>query len=60
MNWHVQEADQGIERIGAAVLSGPMESFEALEEPEEAASAKLIAKELFPTGDSLPRSGIIS
>ena len=36
-------------------MSGPVQSFG--EEPEEAVPVKYIAKELFPTGDNLSRSG---
>ena len=36
-------------------MSGPVQSFE--EEPEEAVPVKHIAKELFPDGDHLSRSG---
>ncbi len=53
----MQEADQAAEGIGAAVMSGPVQSFE---EPEEAAPLKHIAKELFPTGDPPPNSGTMS
>ncbi len=53
----MQEADQGVERVGAAVMSGPVQSFE---EPEEAAPLKHSAKELFPTGDPPPNPGTMS
>jgi len=72
---YVQEAPMGVERVNGAVMSGQVESHAVAEEPEQAVSvkqmmdeceqaahAKQIAKELFPTGERLSKfaSGVES
>ena len=52
----MQEAELGLERDSAAVMSGPVQGYG--EEPEEAAPVKHIAKGLFHTGAHLSRPGI--